>query len=136
MIILVFVVIVILIVIFLLGIPPQICDNGSKEAQLSIWQKIRSYRDVVRKRRELPKEVIMAMSQRNVYKLGVVNNQTNDNDDENGIDMRLWKLINTTTVDLDSLYPLVKSMDVIIDSFCDRIQTIVTKYKVWMIFSP
>ncbi|VVC38993.1 Hypothetical protein CINCED_3A013792 [Cinara cedri] len=126
---------VVLTVMFLLDIQTPSC-NESDEGSSSIWHKIRGYRNVVLKPREFSKQVIMALSQRKIYNLKAVDKQTNKSEDENEIDMRLWKLINNTSVDLDSFYPLVKSMDLIIDSFCDRVENIVLKYQVGVILVP
>ncbi|VVC38757.1 Hypothetical protein CINCED_3A012826 [Cinara cedri] len=127
---------VVLTVMFLLDIQAPSCNNESDEGSSSIWHKIRGYRNVVHRPRELSKQVIMALSQRKIYDLKAVGKQTNKSEDENEIDMRLWKLINDTSVDLDSFYPLVKSMDLIIDSFCDRVENIVLKYQVGVILVP
>lgn len=122
MIIIVFMVPIILVVMFLLATPAAECDR-----KLSIWQRIRRYKDSVHEWRLLPKELIMAMVQRKVYKLGTAEHNGYENEEHL---QQLRNFLTAASNNLDALKPAVRSMDSAIDSFCDRIEKIVVKYEV------
>lgn len=119
---------IILVVMFLLATPGADCDR-----KLSIWQRIRRHNNSVQEWRQLPKEMIMAMVIRKVYKLGPAERNGYKNEEHF---QQLQRLVDIASNNLDALKPAVRSMDSIIDSFCDRVEKIVVKYEVGDFFYP
>lgn len=114
--------------IFLYAVPTV--GGKAGDGQPSIWRRLRGYRDAIRKKHRLHKEVIMAMVQRKVYKLGTTNNRTDGRGAKNKADLQILKFVTNACADIDAFYPSVKSMQSVIDSYCDRIEKIAVKYEV------